>query len=115
MDLKTAREFFLTASLISGALNNYITGNGAKRRMAEQKEYVVVNLNGKEIFTLPEAADFLNVSKEFVYKLYREREIPFARLGKRILFMKQDLLKWMSDKVTESSGFVGEDLEEVEE
>lgn len=45
--------------------------------------------------TVEEAAKFLNLPKATLYQFTSARKIPFKKLGKRIVFSKNDILKWI--------------------
>lgn len=47
--------------------------------------------------TNKEVAEYLGLSDEFIYKLVRQKQIPFMRVGRRILFKKASIDKWLSD------------------
>ena len=55
-------------------------------------------LKGQDgIFDINEAADYLNVSKSFLYRLTCEKRIPhYKPTGKRLYFKKQDLDAWLT-------------------
>lgn len=48
--------------------------------------------------TVKEAADYIGVSKDLIYKLVRENDIPNVRVANRILFRKIAIDKWMQEK-----------------
>jgi len=51
--------------------------------------------NGKGVLTLPEAADYLGISKSYLYKLTSKNAIFFSRpQGKKIWFQRELLDKW---------------------
>jgi len=47
------------------------------------------------IMTLPEAAEFLNLSKPTIYRHVSARTIPFHKQGNRLYFMESELLGWI--------------------
>ena len=47
-------------------------------------------------YTTYEVADYLGLSKDMIYKMAREGEIPCARIGRRLLFKKESIDKWFS-------------------
>ena len=49
----------------------------------------------KEILTLKEICEYLELSSSHIYKLTSRREIPFAKTGKRIFFKKSDIDAWI--------------------
>ena len=53
-------------------------------------------LERQEIFTVEEAAKWMNVSTSFIYKLTSTRRIPFYKIStKIILFKKAELELWV--------------------
>ena len=49
----------------------------------------------KEILTIQEAAEFLQLSKRSVYKLPRERKIPGRKILNKWRFEKENLRGWL--------------------
>lgn len=54
-----------------------------------------------------EAANFLRVSPGKVRKDLRERSIPHARIGRRIVFDAERLTKWVADHAVEPRSDAG--------
>ena len=60
---------------------------------------------------IDEAAAFIKKPKSSVYQLTSTRQIPFAKVGKQLLFFKKDLLLWIEEgnkktqKQIEAEGF----------
>ena len=53
------------------------------------------------LFTIEEAAQYLRLSKSYVYKMCEGRFIPHFKVGRRLLFNPQDLDAWLqSQRVT---------------
>jgi excisionase family DNA binding protein len=50
-----------------------------------------------ELFTFKETLEFLRISRSKLDRMIKNREVPFVKLGKRILFRKVDL-----DRLVES-------------
>lgn len=67
--------------------------------MYTSPDTIVKNPNSylnKEILTAEETADFLGISKNYLYKLTHRHEIPYYRPnGKLIYFEQADLMAWM--------------------
>jgi len=58
-------------------------------------ENMVYNSKSKP-FNLKEAADYLNISTNFLYKLTSKKEIPYYKpTGKIIYFNKRELDEWI--------------------
>ncbi len=49
-----------------------------------------------EILTQGEAAQFLKISVDLLRRATEEKVIPFRRLGSRILYGRQALLRWVN-------------------
>ncbi len=47
--------------------------------------------NNLDVLTLQEAASLMRVSKMTVYRLTYNRQIPFTRVGSKLLFLKNDI------------------------
>lgn len=45
--------------------------------------------------TIDEASDFLNIPKQTLYQFTSTDKIPFTKVGKRLLFLKKDLIEWL--------------------
>ena len=50
-----------------------------------------------EILTLEEASHLLKLSKSTVYSLAQKRKIPAYKIGRSWRFVKDYLIKWLSD------------------
>jgi len=55
-----------------------------------------------ERFTTKEAAEYLGVSIETIYKMVRERQIPHFRVRNIILFSKKAIDEWVEQQEQES-------------
>lgn len=54
------------------------------------------NLPQKEIFTLKEACEYLDISTSFMYKLtHQKRIVHFCPNGKKLVFRKDDLSDYL--------------------
>lgn len=61
-------------------------------------------LLGDQIYTIPEVAAYLKISKSKVYYLVSKKEIPHLRIGRNVRIRRTDLQMWI-DKQTRQSGF----------
>lgn len=50
----------------------------------------------KEILTVNEAAEFLNLETSYLYQLTSKRLIPYYRPGRKLYFKKSDLIDWIT-------------------
>ena len=44
------------------------------------------------------AAEFLKMSVSNIDRLIQKKEIPHSKVGKRVLFLKEDLINWVRNK-----------------
>ena len=51
-----------------------------------------------EVFTVNEVADYLRCSQSAIRKLVTNKQIPFYRIGRRILFRKAAIDNWVSNQ-----------------
>ena len=52
----------------------------------------------KDFFTKKELQEYLRISHGMVDKLMKRREIPFLKIGKKVLFRKADIDAWLESK-----------------
>ncbi|MGB7296810.1 MAG: helix-turn-helix domain-containing protein [Candidatus Aminicenantales bacterium] len=50
------------------------------------------------MLTKKEMLEYLRISKGTLDKMMRKREIPFHKIGKRVLFKKSDIDRWLESK-----------------
>jgi len=55
-------------------------------------------INLPQIMTVPEAADYLKLSKSKVYNLIQTGKMPHLRIGRNVRIRQADLLKWLEIK-----------------
>ena len=51
----------------------------------------------EKIYTVPEVAEYLKMSKSKVYDLVKKKKIPFIRIGRNVRIRQSDLMKWLED------------------
>jgi excisionase family DNA binding protein len=68
-----------------------------EQQIAEIKAFILSQtIRSKEVMSLREAAQYMNISKSFLYKLTCSRAISFSKPGAKIIFFKRsDLDEWM--------------------
>jgi len=47
------------------------------------------------ILDIKQCAEFLNISISLIRKLVRKKEIPFYRIGAKLLFSKSEIENWL--------------------
>jgi excisionase family DNA binding protein len=52
----------------------------------------------RSTLTVIEAALYLGISKNLMYQLVRENRIPAIRIGRRILFKRDSIDRWLSNQ-----------------
>ena len=50
-----------------------------------------IKYSSKELLSIQEASDYLDISKSALYKKTSKKELPFYKFGKIIFFNKQEL------------------------
>lgn len=53
-----------------------------------------------QLLTATEASNMIRLPRSSVYELVRTRRIPFVRIGRRVLFVRQALIEWLSAEMT---------------
>lgn len=54
------------------------------------------NLHMKPVFSVSELSDYLGVSTDSIYTMVREKQIPFVRIRRRILFYRDLINSWIN-------------------
>ncbi|MFD6210204.1 helix-turn-helix domain-containing protein [Peribacillus frigoritolerans] len=49
----------------------------------------------RQTITVQETAAYLGISKDLVYAMAKAGELPAVKIGRRILFRKESLDRWM--------------------
>jgi len=55
----------------------------------------------EKVYTIPEVATYLKLSKSKVYYLVQTRKIPHLRIGRNVRIREVDLKKWMDELLEE--------------
>ena len=50
------------------------------------------------IYTVPEVADYLKMSKSKLYELVKKEKIPFIKIGRNVRIRESDLVKWLDER-----------------
>jgi excisionase family DNA binding protein len=62
-----------------------------------QQRSTEMNVNeSKDIISIDECSKLTGLSKSTIYKHTSERLIPHYKTGKRLVFKRQDILKWLT-------------------
>ena len=51
-----------------------------------------------KLMTCAETAEFLNLNKFTLYRLASRRKVPFFRIGRKLLFDKSRIEKWIEGR-----------------
>jgi putative molybdopterin biosynthesis protein len=50
------------------------------------------------IYTIPEVAEYLKMSKSKVYDLVKKGRIPFIKIGRNVRIRQSDLMRWLEEQ-----------------
>ena len=56
-----------------------------------------MDLKDKEILNEAELMEFLGVSRTTLWKLRRERNLPYGRVGREYRYLKSDIIRWLKE------------------
>jgi len=56
-----------------------------------------MDLKDKEIFNESELMEFLGVSRTTLWKLRRERNLPYGKVGREYRYLKSDIIQWLKE------------------
>lgn len=51
--------------------------------------------SGDRVFTIPEVAAYLKISKSKIYNLVSQKQIPHLKVGRNVRIREADLQKWL--------------------
>lgn len=57
------------------------------------------SLPAEQIYTVPEVARYLKISKSKIYYLVARKEIAHLKIGRNIRIRQTDLEKWMNNQI----------------
>lgn len=52
----------------------------------------------EQIMTIPQVAEYLQISKSKLYLMVRRGEIPHVKIGKNVRVMESDLEEWLMEQ-----------------
>ena len=65
----------------------------------KQSVLTEIDINTKELLTIEETAQYLGISKSYLYKLTSRGAIPhYKPFGKMVYFNRKELVKWLQRK-----------------
>ena len=56
-----------------------------------------------QIYTIPEVAAYLKISKSKIYYLVSKKEIPHLKIGRNVRIRRTDLQMWIEKQTNESN------------
>ena len=56
-----------------------------------------MELRDKEILNESELMEFLGVSRTTLWKLRRERDLPYGKVGREYRYLKADVIRWLKE------------------
>lgn len=66
-----------------------------KKSLSENSEFSLNYPSDSEVLGTEQVANMLQVSKSYLYKLIMGRELPFYKKGKKIFFLKSEIIEWI--------------------
>jgi excisionase family DNA binding protein len=63
-----------------------------------------MDLRDKEIFNEAELMEFLGVSRTTLWKLRRQRNLPYGRVGREYRYLKSDIIRWLKESKYQTGG-----------
>ena len=63
----------------------------------------IIPLSEDKIFTVPEVAAYLKISKSKIYYLVSRKEIPHLKIGRNVRIRQADLQRWLDRQVKQLS------------
>lgn len=70
-----------------------------------------VGLVSDRLMTVKDAAEYLSITSSAIYKLTHTNKIPFNKKGKRVYFLKSDILEWVKSGKIKTSDEIAVEAE----
>lgn len=81
-----------------------------EKEVIEETE-ITENDSFPNVLSIEMAAKYLTISRCYLYALVKGSFIPYTKIGKRIVFRKGDLYKWLGMNVVQPKRFLGNEEE----
>ena len=92
----------------------YLNINKVYELLTEIKQ--LINHQNLELLDLNQAAEYLKLKPSYIYSLIHQKKIPYYKpLGKRVYFIKAELIKWIKESKIKSVDEVEEDYNKQKE
>ena len=59
------------------------------------------------IYTVPEVAEYLKISKSKLYRLVQTGRLPHIKIGRNVRILESDLREWMEDNYQPNKAGIG--------
>ena len=56
-----------------------------------------------KIYTIPEVAEYLRMSKSKVYDLVKRKKIPSVKIGRNVRIRHSDFMEWLDEQTRPAS------------
>jgi len=53
--------------------------------------------------TVSQLAEYLQISKHTIYNWIFQRKIPYSKIGRRVMFKREEIVRWSEDKKVKAS------------
>lgn len=77
--------------------NDLITIKGLLLDLKNEKPLVASKEREEEILSVEDAGEFIGLKVPTIYSLVSQRKIPFSKNGKKLMFLKSELLQWVKN------------------
>ena len=89
---------------------SYCTGEKELENAAKDEK--VRQVTFPSVMSIGEAASYLTISKYFLYTLVKGGFVPYAKIGKRIVFRQKDLFDWIGNNVVQPLHSMDDEVED---
>ena len=64
-----------------------------------------------EVLDAEAAADFLYLKKDTIYRLVQKEKIPHSKPGKKLYFLREDLIQWIKEARVSSKSEISKEVD----
>lgn len=73
-----------------------------KKTSKEKSGWLAPSYTPGEVLTGRELQALLNISRTTLWKLRKERDLPYSRVGKKYLYLRSEIFEWLKTQRDDS-------------
>lgn len=71
--------------------------------VAREEMKIIPSRSKGDYTTVPQLAEYLQISKRTIFSWIYQRKIPYSKIGRRVVFKREDIEQWCEGKKVKAS------------